>query len=886
MFRLLKPSEKPLEKSKQKEHGSFTVPGLKIDQFEFPEADDSKILLPRTPYMFSQNDLGRLKREKNIQRRLGQMHAVRRIGDANGENSHILWPVKQLYAVPNSFSPSAPKTSRRSIMNFVASMPDGRFYPTTCGIDPYYRAPLLGEYEDNAVRFEEESEEELPRGSGRPNRGQFQMRDGMTKPGHNHGYGYLSPSAHTEGRNIMTLDESKKFTNKSLVHLLIPMSKLEKKTLERIATEMLLNTKGPFELARELSRPQIEKVIGNLLSCFGFEESAWEDGVRILTCLEDTMKSSYTQTGADEWTKFKDEFDKASSNIFKTPIFVDRSVIDRYWVCKPQAMGESENNAPQQLPRPKRPIDNVTVFESEAKIVHQEQPTLETIGEGVRKLRNLAEQVLEARGDSRKGILLEEHDELANELLEQITRLQILTKAELDDIKQEKMFVKQRLEDSKRLISGYEDDITDMQQKLDLLVAEKGSLAETVRNCEIQSTEITEENQKLKQELSEKTNVLNNKLKEMEDLMCMKQEMIIKTKEEKESMQEKLDDLSQRMEISLQMKEDIQETDIQLTDSVKKNRKRFSKIGCSPIALGQYNQAYLSDTDEETGMFQTPEKSFDEKKRNAHSLTAMTLTPNKIGLKAWDDSLQNFSQWFAAMRMQIEAGKALVDNEQAVIRLILMCLPSKFSWVTNAIADDSSITTISKAKKEILKMIYGERGLLEDFVNLKKSSVEHPNAFLQRIKTNLETSENLDSGFVLRMIEEKLVKNLDNSTNVEFQRLLNNTGRTNLTFAKLQTALQSAVRLTESSNNGNINQMGEHLLNAMNNMQKKMNRCFNCGSTDHFMNKCPESKGSYKKFKGKKKEASNRESKTKKDGRKCYNCGKEGHIKRNCPERR
>ena len=90
MFRLLKPSEKPLEKSKQKKHGSFTVPGLKIDQFEFPEADDSKILLPRTPYMFSQNDLGRLKREKNIQRRLGQMQSVRRIGDANGENSHIL----------------------------------------------------------------------------------------------------------------------------------------------------------------------------------------------------------------------------------------------------------------------------------------------------------------------------------------------------------------------------------------------------------------------------------------------------------------------------------------------------------------------------------------------------------------------------------------------------------------------------------------------------------------------------------------------------------------------------------------------------------------------------------------------------------------------------
>ena len=68
----------------------FKEPGLRYKQFQVVSADDSRLFLPRTPNMFSQNDLGRLKREKNIQRRLGQMHAVRRIGDENGENSHIL----------------------------------------------------------------------------------------------------------------------------------------------------------------------------------------------------------------------------------------------------------------------------------------------------------------------------------------------------------------------------------------------------------------------------------------------------------------------------------------------------------------------------------------------------------------------------------------------------------------------------------------------------------------------------------------------------------------------------------------------------------------------------------------------------------------------------
>ena len=86
-----------------------------------------------------------------------------------------------------------------------------------------------------------------------------------------------------------------------------------------------------------------------------------------------------------------------------------------------------------------RPIQNVTVYESEAKLSNNE-PTLEDIGKGIEQLGNLASQVLAARGDSRKGILLEEHDELCVLLVEQVTRLQVHNQRELENIREEKKF--------------------------------------------------------------------------------------------------------------------------------------------------------------------------------------------------------------------------------------------------------------------------------------------------------------------------------------------------------------------------------------------------------------------------------------------------------------
>ena len=65
--------------------------------------------------------------------------------------------------------------------------------------------------------------------------------------------------------------------------------------------------------------------------------------------------------------------------------------------------------------------------------------------------------------------------------------------------------------------------------------------------------------------------------------------------------------------------------------------------------------------------------------------------------------------------------------------------------------------------------------------------------------TNLEATEDMNSKFLLRTVEEKLEKNLDRQTFIELQRLLT-TERSTLTFDKIKMALQEAIRLTGGNN--------------------------------------------------------------------------------------
>ena len=79
---------------------------------------------------------------------------------------------------------------------------------------------------------------------------------------------------------------------------------------------------------------------------------------------------TYGQDGEEESVeKLHSQFNSASSNIYKTPVYTDRSVIKVCWVVEAEALGERGG--------------------SEAKLSNNE-PTLEDIGKGIEQLWNLA----------------------------------------------------------------------------------------------------------------------------------------------------------------------------------------------------------------------------------------------------------------------------------------------------------------------------------------------------------------------------------------------------------------------------------------------------------------------------------------------------------------
>ena len=830
------------------------------------EGRGNKIYLPSKYGLFSSNDRTRLARESQIQTTFKKLSDMQCYGYKTGNNAQLMFPVKELYAWPHTYKSGASKNSRRSCMSLVAKMEDGNTYPTTAALDPFFRAPVLGKYLEECEE-EEESEEEIARGLPRPRRIGFALKAGIRNPGRaNEVTEEIIKNnwrPEDEGRNILSMYEFTYFfarhSTKGIDRLRIPVKAITADYLTEIIIDLLKGTKGPYELPQGMTRDDKEELLGKILSCYGFPEESWTENIWLM-CSGKTFEGK-AQT-------YEQHFQTSSGNIYKIPIFVDKSVVDKIWNKKPQVL-EISTNSESYVPQPKlkRPIQDVTIYESTSKQT-KEDVSLQSIGDGIHKLGEIAGQVLAQRGDSRKGILIEEHAELAEDLLEKIKTIQLVTDNELEEVKKEKNYVVQQLEHKSSLLRSYQEELTQVQQTLDKVETEKSALQGRLEEATSSET-YTEETRRLEE--------YADRQKELENSLQFKSEIIEKMKEEHMQLQQKFSDLVHKMDESLKIKESVSAMDISLTDSVKKNMAKFSRDGLSPIKSGLNNPAYESDTDDDDE-FHSAERTV---RKPTRSIAAMTLTPNKIGLKPWDPNLQNFSQWFSSMRMQIETAQQTVEKESAVVRLILMCLPSKYSWVTNTIADDTTIDTIDKAKKQILKLIYGERGLMEDFFALKMYPQEHPMTFLTRIQTNLESTEDMNSKFLLRAIEEKLVKNLDNATNIELQRLLTTAGRTSLTFDKLKESLQKAITLTGFRSDNSVNHMGEEILTAINDLKGNMNRCYICHSPNHIASKCNNGKGSTFRSKNKKKEGSRREPKDTQDGS-CFYCKKSGHWKRNC----
>ena len=844
------------KKQKPKQQILHSSDAVRLEQDEIQER---RILLPAKDVLFKPNDSSLLNLTTLRQQHLRNIASYVSPEDTKNTKNFVVCPVKELMAIPMSYRPEAPKDSRYSTMNVACTLKDGRTYPTNMVIDPYYRAPVLGKYEDITPLIEEESSEELPRMlTTRSKEAMFTLREGLIKAGHVNQVSnddMMTWRAEEEGRTILSMIEYGVLRTRipNLQLLKVPVEDIEDKELTEIITTMLTNTTGPYQLMENMSRNDKIQTAGKILSCLGFPEESWKSHLWLVCMGMETEQAK----------KYLSDGKCSSINIYRCPVFITKSVVNGYWKKKPHIASESTRSN-SHVPHGKRNIMEVTLFESESK-QQKEDVTLSTIQKGIKKVETLAGDVMAARGDSRRGIILEEITELAGKLMEEVHFVQKMQEAEFKDIQEQKNHVSAKLEHSKRLIESYTHELSELQTTLEKV--EKDKLALEGRLKEATSSDQSEDSERLKE--------YANRQKQLEKDLHDKSLMIDNLKSENNDLHTKYGELVEKMEESIQIKQSISAMDVSLTESVKKAERKINKQFGSPIKMqpGVANPAFYESSEDEDS-FCTPEHTVHKPKQ---SLMAMTLTPAKIGLRQWDPATQNFSQWFAGMRMPIEAAVQTTGGDSAVIRLILMCLPPKYSWVTNTVADTASIDTIAKAKAKIIELIYGERGLLEDFFSLKINPGEHPMSFLTRIQTNLEATEEMDSRFLLKAIEEKLIKNIPKSTIVELQRLLANQ-RTSLTFEKLKQALQQAIVLTGFEPESKADAYGKEILSVVHAMQRNM-RCFKCNSSYHLASDCP--KKNFKKTNFKHKERSPREPQSEKDGS-CFYCKKKGHWKRNC----
>ena len=133
----------------------------------------------------------------------------------------------------------------------------------------------------------------------------------------------------------------------------------------------------------------------------------------------------------------------------------------------------------------------------------------------------------------------------------------------------------------------------------------------------------------------------------------------------------------------------------------------------------------------------------------------------------------------------------------------------------------------------------GSTSTLHSFLEIRKGALEHPLAFLNRLRNFAEVSgQNINNALVLKLILERLETNLDPATSLELKRTLT---QEPTSIQDISAALEKAIKLTSPGSQANtlVNMMEAASINAFGDKSKLKNvKCFNCGKKGHLASDC------------------------------------------------
>ena len=247
-------------------------------------------------------------------------HNIHVLNQAMDKKNYI--NIGRMIGISDTYDKNAPLSSRKSTMSVML----GQLLPSNLIIDPHFRKPLLGQYDDSTEEIENDSIEpiELFRGLKRakyePLGEKICRKNG------------LDLDFIDTGRTLLNYNEANSLMNQhdDIALSYVPWSDLNDLQVVTIAQTLLHDVKGG-KIIPETARAQMLDTISEVLRAHSMSTKDWKESVLILAT--NTNEYSSDAEKIDHYEKLaKNVLNMANS--YTLPVWTDLSVISSYWVNK------------------------------------------------------------------------------------------------------------------------------------------------------------------------------------------------------------------------------------------------------------------------------------------------------------------------------------------------------------------------------------------------------------------------------------------------------------------------------------------------------------------------------------------------------------------------